>query len=111
MLWDLLVAILLNTLMHMVQALENRTLESKNEMDIMNALDEMKSLKSRQEKVSSEALLAALTRSADEDRAAVDAEEDAQVRLQPPLSHHCVLISCSCQGQAALRSHLRTCIS
>ena len=56
-------------LVPLLQALENRTLDSKREMDIMNALDEMKSLKSRQEKVDSEALLAALQRSADDDRA------------------------------------------
>ena len=64
----------------LLQALENRTLDSKREMDIMNALDEMKSLKSRQEKVDSEALLGALQRSADDDRAALAAEDEAAVR-------------------------------
>ncbi|CAL5218438.1 g119 [Coccomyxa viridis] len=63
-----------------MKALENRTLDSKREMDIMNALDEMKSLKSRQEKVSGEALLAALQRSTEDDQAALTAEEDAMVR-------------------------------
>lgn len=63
-----------------LQALENRTLDSKREMDIMNALDEMKSLKSRQEKVDSNALLDALQRSADDDRAALAAEDEAAVR-------------------------------
>ena len=43
------------------QALENRTLDSKREMDIMNALDEMKSLKARQERVDGAALLSALS--------------------------------------------------
>ncbi len=68
-----------------MQALENRTMDSKREMDIMNALDEMKSLKSRQEKVDTEALLGALQRSADEDRAALAAEDEAAV--SPPC--HC----------------------
>lgn len=72
--------ILLMPAMPWLQALENRTLDSKREMDIMNALDEMKSLKSRQEKVDSNALLAALQRSADDDRAALAAEDEAAVR-------------------------------
>lgn len=67
--------------MRVLQALENRTLDSKREMDIMNALDEMKSLKSRQEKVDSNALLAALQRSTDDDRAALTAEDEAAVRF------------------------------
>ena len=67
-----------------LQALENRTLDSKREMDIMNALDEMKSLKSRQERVDSDALLAALQRSADDDRASLVAEDEAAVRSQAP---------------------------
>ena len=76
-------------LLPLLQALENRTLDSKREMDIMNALDEMKSLKSRQEKVDSEALLAALQRSADDDRAALAAEDEASVRamLQQQRTH------------------------
>ncbi len=90
--------------MRMVQALENRTLDSKREMDIMNALDEMKSLKSRQEKYSSEQLLAALTRSAEDDKAALDAKEEAQVCLQPSLVSS--LLS-YCQGHAAYSHVLR----
>ena len=76
-------------LVPLLQALENRTLDSKREMDIMNALDEMKSLKSRQEKVDSEALLAALQRSADDDWAALAAEDEAAVRamLQQQRTH------------------------
>lgn len=85
----------------MLQALENRTLDSKREMDIMNALDEMKSLKSRQEKVSGEALLAALQRSTEDDQAALTAEEDAMVLLQPSLVSASVPVSRTCQGQAA----------
>ena len=34
-----------------MKALENRTMDSKREMDIMNALDEMRSLKARHNKV------------------------------------------------------------
>ena len=65
------------------QALENRTLDSKREMDIMNALDEMKSLKARQERVDSSALLSALKRGAEEDGPALDDDDEAAVR---PLS-------------------------
>ena len=50
-----------------MKALENRTLDSKREMDIMNALDEMQSLNARHERVDTEAALAALRRSAVED--------------------------------------------
>ena len=64
-------------------------MDSKREMDIMNALDEMKSLKSRQERVDSEALLGALQRSADEDRAALAAEDEAAVSL---IQHPCLCL-------------------
>lgn len=50
-----------------LQALENRTLDSKREMDIMSALDELKSINSRHERVDTEAALAALRRSAAEE--------------------------------------------
>ncbi len=62
-----------------MQALENRTLDSKREMDIMNALDEMKSLKARQERVDSEALLSALKRSGDDEELVLDEEDEAAV--------------------------------
>ena len=64
----------------MCQALENRTLDSKREMDIMNALDEMKSLKARQERVDSSALLSALKRGAEEDGPALHDDDEAAVR-------------------------------
>ena len=48
-----------------MKALENRTLDSKREMDIMAALDEMRSLKARHNKVSTEDALAALGREAE----------------------------------------------
>ena len=63
-----------------LQALENRTLDSKREMDIMNALDEMKSLKARQERVDSEALLSALKRSGDDEEVVLDEADEAAVR-------------------------------
>lgn len=47
-----------------MKALENRTLDSKREMDILAALDEMRSLKARQERVGVDAALAALRESA-----------------------------------------------
>eukprot|EP00798_Chlamydomonas_sp_ICE-L_P001753 gene1753-33163_t len=43
-----------------MKALENRTLDSKREMDVMNALDEMRSLKARHNKVSTADALEAL---------------------------------------------------
>lgn len=46
----------------------------------MNALDEMKSLKARQERVDSEALLSALKRSGDDEELVLDEEDEAAVR-------------------------------
>lgn len=46
-----------------MKALENRTLDSKREMDIMSALDELQSLNRRQVHVDTGAAIAALQRS------------------------------------------------
>lgn len=66
-----------------LQALENRTLDSKREMDIMSALDELKSMSSRHERVDTEAALAALKRSAVEEgepEIDLDEEDEAAIR-------------------------------
>lgn len=47
-----------------MQALENRTLDSKREMDIMTALDELQSMKARHSHVTADQALAAIKRSA-----------------------------------------------
>ena len=50
-----------------MKALENRTLDSKREMDILGALDELKSLSARHAGVDTSQALAALKRSAEEE--------------------------------------------
>ena len=68
-----------------MKALENRTLDSKREMDILTALDEMRSLKARHETVDTETALAAIRRAnaAEEDEqhpVDLDAEDEEAVR-------------------------------
>lgn len=78
-----------------MKQLENRTLDSKREMDIMAALDEMQSLKARHERVDTDSALAALQRSAMEDEAAgafdLDAEDEAVLRqMLQQVRHGCI---------------------
>jgi hypothetical protein len=49
-------------------------------MDILSALDEMKSLKARHERVDTEAALAALKRSANAEQLELEEEDEAAVR-------------------------------
>lgn len=62
------------------QALENRTLDSKREMDILAALDEMRSLNARHERLDPEAALAALRQQAETNEEALEAEDEAAIR-------------------------------
>lgn len=68
-----------------MKALENRTLDSKREMDIMTALDEMKSLKSRHANIDHDTALAALKKAArDEGKVLeqeLDEEDERQVQM------------------------------
>ncbi|KAI8102508.1 hypothetical protein M9435_006108 [Picochlorum sp. BPE23] len=68
-----------------MKALENRTLDSKREMDIMTALDEMKSLKSRHANIDHDTALAALKKAArDEGKTLeqeLDEEDERQVQM------------------------------
>ena len=60
------------------QALENRTLDSKREMDIMTALDELQSLNARHSHVTPDQALAAIKRSGgvpDDEALAIEDEE------------------------------------
>eukprot|EP00890_Picochlorum_soloecismus_P005192 jgi/Picsp_1/5674/NSC_03033-R1_coiled-coil domain-containing protein 94 homolog len=61
-----------------MKALENRTIDSKREMDILTALDEMKSLKARHEVVNLDLALAALKRANQEDEKTLEERLDEE---------------------------------
>ncbi|DBB07115.1 TPA: hypothetical protein ACH3X1_011691 [Trebouxia sp. C0004] len=90
-----------------MKQLENRTLDSKREMDIMAALDEMQSLNARHARVDTEAALAALKRSAMEDEAAgqIDLDEEDEAVLRQMIEQQSKQVWRISEDDAAAASH------
>lgn len=90
-----------------MKQLENRTLDSKREMDIMAALDEMQSLNARHARVDTEAALAALKRSAMEDEAAgqIDLDEEDEAVLRQMIEQQSKQVRRISEDDAAAASH------
>lgn len=63
-----------------MKALENRTIDSKREMDILAALDEMKSMRARHAGVGTEDMLEALRRTAELKEKELAEEDEALIR-------------------------------
>ncbi|KAI3428528.1 hypothetical protein D9Q98_007351 [Chlorella vulgaris] len=115
----------------LLQALEDRTLDSRREMDVPSALDEMRSLKTRHEQVDTEAALAALKRSSQQEQLDLEEQDEAAVsstdmlhRVLPSSRERCCFTiwlseglrrragaSVAAEEQAAARAELQRALS